>query len=386
MRWRRKKKQENEQALDAKEALRQLKRSKKGLSREEAAQIIGVVCEQVDELKRQIGVSQKEYEAVTSYLTDMQKIDRMEPGRRQTLNDAARNIINLTKERVKYQNNSDRLPMQQYRAMERYEKEIPDALKNIYEQEQYQEMIHSDLRQLDGERAVIEYEREAAGDKKIFLKNLAVGGGFLIVFLFLTLLALNLATGADMLLPMLLVLALAAGIVAYITVAAGKCGKILHESDYKLNRIIQLTNKVKIKQVNNTNALDYIYEKYQVESYRELTEVWEKYVRTKDEERRYKKSTELLEHYNRTLLDSLYQEEVKDAEIWLYQAEALLDEKEMVEVRHHLNIRRQKIRERLEFNNEQFAMCKEELSQIAEGNSAYADLVGQMAGEHGISW
>ncbi|MDE6874277.1 MAG: hypothetical protein K2P87_07440 [Lachnospiraceae bacterium] len=386
MRRRKRKQQQEEQALNAKEALRQLKRSKKGLSREEAAQIVGVVCEQMEELGRQAGISQREYEAVTSYLTDMQKIERMDPAARQNLNDAARNIINLTKERVKYQNSSDRVPVQQYRAMERYEREIPDALKNIYEQEQYREMIHSDLRQLDGERAVIEYEKESAADKKIFLRNLAFGAGFLVVFLFLTLLAMNMITGTDMLLPMLLVLALAAGTVAYITAAAGRCGRVLHESDYKLNRVIQLTNKVKIKLVNCTNALDYAYEKYQVESYRELTAVWEKYVHTKDEERRYKKSTELLEHYNRELMDALLEEEVKDAEIWLYQAEALLDEKEMVEVRHHLNIRRQKIRERLEFNNEQLAMCREELSQIAEGNSAYADLVGKIAGEHGISW
>ncbi len=379
------KQQGNEQALDAKEALRQLKRSKKGLSREEAAQIVGVVCEQIEELRHQIGISQKEYEAVTSYLTDMQKIDRMEPAKRQDLNDAARNIINLTKERVKYQNSSERLLMHQYRAMERYEKEIPDALKEIYEQEQYREMIHSDMRQLDGERAVIEYERDWAEDKKIFVKNLALGGGLLVVFLFLTLLAMNLITGTDMLVPMLFVLALAAGIVAYITVASGRAGKVLHASDYKLNRVIQLTNKVKIKLVNCTNALEYIYEKYQVENYREFSAVWEKYVRTKDEERRYRKSTELLEHYNRTLMAALEDEEVKDAEIWLYQAEALLDEKEMVEVRHHLNIRRQKIRERLEFNNEQLAMCEEELDQIAKGNSAYADLVIEIAREHGIS-
>ena len=146
-----------------------------------------------------------------------------------------------------------------------------------------------------------------------------------------------------------------------------------------------MTNKIKIKLVNCTNALEYVYEKYQVESYRELSELWEKYVRTKDEERRYRKSTELLEHYNRTLMDTLFGEEVKDAEIWLYQAEALLDEKEMVEVRHHLNIRRQKIRERLEFNNGQLALCEEELSQIAKGNGAYADLVAEIATEHGIS-
>ena len=106
--------------------------------------------------------------------------------------------------------------MAKYRAMERYEKEIPDVLKNIYEQEQYREMIYSDLRQLEGERGVVEYEREAAQDKKIFLRNLAFGGGFLVVLLFITLLIMNLATGADMLLPLLLVLCLAAGVTAYI--------------------------------------------------------------------------------------------------------------------------------------------------------------------------
>ena len=385
MGWWKRKKKEVEQTVDPKEALRQLKRSKKGLSREETAQIVGVVIEQIDELRKQIAVSQKEYEAVTSYLTDLQKIERMTEDKRQTVNDAARNILNLTKERVKYQNSTDRIPMAKYRAMERYEKEIPDVLKNIYEQEQYREMIYSDLRQLEGERGVVEYEREAAQDKKIFLKNLAFGGGFLVVLLFITLLIMNLVTGADMLLPLLLVLCFAAGITAYIAVAAAQSKKILKESDYKLNRVIQLTNKIKIKLVNCTNALEYVYEKYQVESYRELSELWEKYVRTKDEERRYRKSTELLEHYNRTLMDTLFGEEVKDAEIWLYQAEALLDEKEMVEVRHHLNIRRQKIRERLEFNNGQLALCEEELSQIAKGNGAYADLVAEIATEHGIS-
>ena len=382
----RRKKREGEQTLDAGEALRQLKRSKKGLSREETAQIIGVVCEQVEELKRQIAVSQKEYEAVTSYLTDMQKIDRMAEENRQAVNDAARNILNLTKERVKYQNSTERLPIEQYRAMERYEKEIPGELKNIYEQEQYREMIYSDLRQLEGERGVIEYERESAQDKKIFLKNLAVFGGFLVVLLFATLLVINLITKTDMFLPMLLVLALAAGITAYIAVVEGQIKKTLRESDYKLNRVIQLTNKVKIKLVNCANALDYSYEKYRVQSYREFAVIWEKYVRTKDEERRYRKSTELLEHYNRTLMDELFNAEVRDMEIWLYQAEALLDEKEMVEVRHHLNIRRQKIRERLEFNHSQLALCEEELSQIAKGNSAYADLVEEIAGKHGISW
>ncbi len=116
MGWWKRKKKEVEQTVDPKEALRQLKRSKKGLSREETAQIVRAVIEQIDELRKQIAVSQKEYEAVTSYLTDLQKIERMTEDKRQTVNDAARNILNLTKERVKYQNSTDRIPMAKYRA------------------------------------------------------------------------------------------------------------------------------------------------------------------------------------------------------------------------------------------------------------------------------
>ena len=74
MGWWKRKKKEVEQTVDPKEALRQLKRSKKGLSREETAQIVRAVIEQIDELRKQIAVSQKEYEAVTSYLTDLQKM------------------------------------------------------------------------------------------------------------------------------------------------------------------------------------------------------------------------------------------------------------------------------------------------------------------------
>ena len=73
---------------------------------------------------------------------------------------------------------------------------------------------------------------------------------------------------------------------------------------------------------------------------------------------------EMLEQCSRQLVETLRAAGVKDAEIWMYQTEALLDEKEMVEVRHHLNTRRQKIRERLEINAGQLDSYKEELEKI----------------------
>ncbi|MDF2513760.1 MAG: putative rane protein, partial [Herbinix sp.] len=131
-----------------------------------------------------------------------------------------------------------------------------------------------------------------------------------------------------------------------------------------------LINKVKIKSVNNRNYLDYSYNKYIVESSEQLKTLWEEYVRLKDESRRYKTNTELIEFYNNELIHQLQKFGIKDAEIWIFQTSALLDNKEMVEVRHRLNVRRQKLRERIDINARQ---KEEALQSIQSTMNAYPD-------------
>jgi regulator of replication initiation timing len=63
---------------------------------------------------------------------------------------------------------------------------------------------------------------------------------------------------------------------------------------------------------------------------------------------------------------------ILDAEIWIYQPSAILDNKEMVEVRHRLNVRRQKLRERIEANNEQRDEARRAIKQVMKG---YPDCV-----------
>jgi hypothetical protein len=81
--------------------------------------------------------------------------------------------------------------------------------------------------------------------------------------------------------------------------------------------------------------------------------MWEEYVRVKDESRRYQSNTQLLEFYNNELSNTLRKFSITDSDIWIYQPSALLDNKEMVEVRHRLNVRRQKLRERIDTNTKQ---------------------------------
>lgn len=49
-----------------------------------------------------------------------------------------------------------------------------------------------------------------------------------------------------------------------------------------------------------------------------------------------------------------------DSAVWTSQVEALIDNREMTEVRHALNIRRQKLRESIDFNTKTVEKIKSE--------------------------
>jgi len=76
---------------------------------DDPSRIITENCEQVLESNRQMEELKVEYQAVTSYLTDIQKIDQIPAEDRELLNDAARKIITFTRERSKFQNSTVRI-------------------------------------------------------------------------------------------------------------------------------------------------------------------------------------------------------------------------------------------------------------------------------------
>lgn len=93
--------------------------------------------------------------------------------------------------------------------------------------------------------------------------------------------------------------------------------------------------------------------------------------------------------YCEQLIKMLKKYEIRDREIWLSQVLAIIDPREMVEIRHGLNVQRQRLRERIEYNEEvkkefiqsidrllqENAENKEELLSIVQGYSLYDSAV-----------
>lgn len=310
-------------------------------------------CEQIIEASRQNEEAKLEYQAVTSYLTDIQKIDRIEGEDRDSITEFARNIVTLSRERHEYQSKKDvKLSEKQYKFYEKNESKLPDDIKKLEEYESYNAKIKNDMRHLEGEKSVQKHKKKEFASAQRYLKKIAITTSILVFTMFALFYVLDSVAGKDMQLPYLLTVALAGISGLYIFLEGRRNAYNLKLAQIKLNKAITLLNTVKIKYVNSTNCIDYVCKKYNVNSALELRYQWEQYCKAKKVQQDLIRNTEKMGEFGAKLMDVLRQYEISDLEIWTYQAAALIDQKEMVEIRHRLNIRRQKIRERIEYNTD----------------------------------
>ena len=341
-------------------------------------------CDQILESSKQLEELKIEYQAVTSYLNDIQKLEQIPSEEREYLNDTARKIITFTRERAKYQNKTRKITDAQYKHIARYEDILPQELKKMKNNEAYNNTIKTDMKYLEGEKGALLYQKEEILNRHTYLKKIAVITCILVFSLFLLFVILQNVTKANMQIPFLMTITMALVSAVYIFINSGVNRNDMKLTERKLNKAINLLNKVKIKYINNTNELDYSYQKYMVNSYAELWFLWEQYLKAKEEEKIYEKNTKQLEFYNRELVKELRSYDLKDPDIWVYQAAAVIDSKEMVEVRHRLNVRRQKLRERIEYNNKLKEKSIEEITGFVNQRPANREEVTRKLKDYGI--
>ncbi|MBR1741978.1 MAG: hypothetical protein IJ733_08955 [Lachnospiraceae bacterium] len=307
-------------------------------------------CENIRDVDHQIDAIRKEYEEVTNSLLDIQKIERIEREDKKALKNAARNIIHLTKERNQYKNRELTIPDSVIRRFEPFEEELVSEIKRMYEGESYQKLIDQDLELLHKEKKGLRIEQSEIVERQNALKGLARGLCAVILVLLGAFVVLYLLMEIDLRLPYLATISLAAVSAGVIFVESQKNRRDMSLATRKLDKTISLLNRVKIKCVNNLNLLEYNRQKFGVSDAASFEALWQEYCKAKEYERRFRENTERLNLYSIELRDILKEHALSDAEIWVSQAIALIDNREMVEIRHTLNQRRQLLRERTLYN------------------------------------
>jgi hypothetical protein len=171
---------------------------------------------------------------------------------------------------------------------------------------------------------------------------------------------LSLYMNMDMQLAITVVAFLAAVSATFILVKYQDAAYAIKQADVNHNHAIILENRAKIKYVNSKNAVDFTCEKYHVRNAYELQFLYEQYQEEARKRESFRKNSDDLEYYSKSLVQYLTRLRMYDARVWINHANAIVDSRELVELKHNLITRRQKLRSRIEYSLNNLSDMKRE--------------------------
>ncbi len=349
---------------------------------EQRYEYIKSCLEQMEEAEREVQLLTGEYSVVTSYLTDIEEIEALPEEEREELNGIARRLMALEQERQRYQGRENRMMDGDFYRLRKQEDEIQEGIGKLKECENYGAVVRQDMQRLDRERHAYEYRRQ---ELDVFLNNLR---GMVVIFItafglcIILLLALQFFMDMNTREGYLLAVAAIAIAVTCLWVKYTDGDRELRHVEKAINKLIQLQNKVKIRYVNNKNLCDYLCVKYGTKNAASLERLWYQYLDEREERKQYAEAEAKTEYYQRQLIDRMSNYRVASPERWIGQPAALLDKREMVEIRHDLIVRRQALRKQMDYNNDVADTASKEIQDIADKYPAYAPEIMEMVAQY----
>lgn len=343
---------------------------------------IKTCLEQMDEASNEIERLQDEYRVVNSYLHDMEEIEALPDSEKKFVEEHAKAIFALDADREQAIGRTIHLTKSEFGKIEKVERDVPDGIKKIAEAESYQMKIRKDMQRLEGEKHACTFRMEEAKISQVNMKGMTIisviAGAACVLILLILQFMLSLDTQIGYLI-------LSIGMALLLTIFYIKYKEATQElkvASKSLNKVIMLQNKVKIRYVNNTGLLDYYYIKFGVSSGDKLKDLWEKYQVEKDERIRLKETEADLDYHSEMLVKQLRHYQLFDPIIWIHQTEALINPKEMVEVRHNLILRRQSLRKQKEYNEKTAEKVKEAIMDVVNKYPKDAAMILDMVSEY----
>ncbi len=306
--------------------------------------------EQIIELAREVEEEKSEYKKINSYLNDVQILENLSEEEKKKVTETAVNVVQLNTARNDFLNSTRKLTDVQFAQLESQKDDIPAAIKRLAANEVYRDTLKKDMNYLEREKAEWTLHREYLSSHKRNLKNLVYICFGLAATVAVTLLLLQFVFRMDTYNAWIVLAIITVVVVCCVLFKVQNDDSDVIIAEKNMNRAIVLQNKVKIKYVNIANAIDYACEKYHTRNAKELNQLWEYYLEAVKEREKYQRTSEDLEYFNGRLVRMLAQFKLYDPQIWISQVMALIEPKEMVEIKHDLIARRQKLRDRLKFN------------------------------------
>lgn len=321
-------------------------------------------CEQIIQTAKALEDEKQEYRSLTAYLTDVQTLENLSEKENKEIRDTATSIVTLTQSREDYKTSEKTLTESQFAQMQRDEESLTDAIRTLQANEAYQAAVKRDMNYLEGEKIEWTYYHQELEDEQKILKVVSWAAFVGMALVFGILLILMVVMEMDVLVLLAVFLFAAALLGSFLLLRMQNNVREMRRANVNRNHAISLLNKAKIKYVHSTNAVDYSCEKYHVHNSYELLYLWEQYQEAVREREKYQKNSEDLDYFTGRLQRLLRNHNLHDVQIWQNQLHALLDKREMVEIKHDLLERRQKVRAQMEYDLDVVEEQREEIERL----------------------
>ncbi len=344
---------------------------------------INSCLQQMQEASRELDALELEYNDVTSHLRDMEEIDALPPEQRAEINDCAMKILESQEQQEKFARRKSRMTDAEFEHMDRLQSAAREGARKLHEAEEYQKKIRNDLKRLDGEHEAYLYREEELHSTIENTKRLMIAISVSLVVIMIFLLFLQYGLSLNVIYGYMITILLAAVGITVLYFHNTNAVVELKSVGKSISRLIMLQNSVKIRYVNNTNLIDYLCLKYRVNSSKELSDLYDRYLKEREEREKFEDARKLLDTNEKDLVYMLRHFRVRDPEIWIHQAEALVNHNEEVEIRHSLNVQRQSLRKRMEYNRDVVAgNAKMEIEDMARQYPKYTQEILDMVSRY----
>lgn len=317
-------------------------------STEDRTKVVIADCEKMVNLCKDYELSKDEYRFVTDCLQDVEKIERLQNDEYKKLYEAASNVVRLNQAREQYIKMEQKITDSQFSKLQEMEKDIPKSIKRLNENEKSLNALERDLKKLEGEKLALDITKDECKKMKQKLRLSAIFIMTSYLFVMLLLIILAIVSKYDIRFWAILATFLATAFFSYIVLSFQTNAKKYRKADVNKNHAISLENHIKIRYVNMKNAVDYAYEKYHVRNAKDFEYQYECYIEAVREREKFLHTSEELEYYNQKLAGLIEKFHFHDPKMWLGNPESMIDKKNLVEMKHDLLARRQKLRMRME--------------------------------------
>lgn len=326
-------------------------------------------CEQILEANKELDQELKEYRLVTQYINDIAVLDELPKEDRKVIDHMAEGLVSLERSRGDLIRHSKvNIDDSTYKLMQINEGEIPDAIRRLRENETWENTVKRDMQYLEAEKTRWNYLKNGLERQQTILRfsSYILIGLFAVAMIFLSLVHFGLEIDVALWWMVVAFVFCLLGVAIFVKMQNNQTEII--QAQVNANYAISLNNKLTFKYVNVKNAVDYSCEKYKVHNSYELNYLWEQYLLATKERNKLSDMDTDMDYYAERLVAELRKHGIHDPRIWVHQAEALINKKEMVEVKHNWIVRRQKIRDRVAYNKDNILKQREEIDDLLSEN------------------